>query len=436
MALEIATIAVIGGGTMGSGIAALAAAAGRKVLILEIDKVNAEKARQRALATAATPEERARLESLITIGTSADDLPLIAEADWICEAITEDLAAKRQLFARIEPLRREGSVASTNTSGIPLRDITAGLPERLRQDIVVTHFFNPVRMMRLLELIPGSETRPAVLDSFVRFGREVLGKGIVHAKDTVNFIGNRIGCFWMLSGLHKAKPYLTEGLSQERIDALMGTPVGLPSTGLYGLIDLIGLDVMDHVGRNLALNLPDDDPGRSFARFPETEQALLERGQLGRKSGGGFYRILKQEDGSKSKEVFDLFNQAWRPATSVSLAAHHAEAPSLVFGDDIEGRFTWDLLVGTLLYAADLIPEIADDLVNVDRAMRWGFAWQRGPFELLDHLGPSRIIARLEAVGQPLPRMLATLKATGAESFYQAGTYLGTDGEYHPVPAE
>jgi 3-hydroxyacyl-CoA dehydrogenase len=327
-------------------------------------------------------------------------------------------------------------VVSTNTSGIPLRDITAGLPERLRHDIVVTHFFNPVRVMRLLELIPGADTRPDVIEDIARFGRDVLGKGVVHAKDTVNFIGNRIGCFWMLSGLHKAKPYLTEGLSQERIDALMDGPVGLPTTGLYGLLDLIGLDVMDHVGRNLALNLADDDAGRSFTDLPETEQAMLARGQLGRKSGGGFYRVLKREDGSTSKEVFDLSNKAWRPAISVSLAEHHADAASLIFGSDVEGRFTWDLLMGTLLYAADLIPEIAEDVVNVDRAMRWGFAWQKGPFELIDHLGPARIMARLETSGQPLPRMLALLKTTGAESFYRGQTLLGTDGDYHPIPAE
>jgi len=438
MTLKINSVAVIGGGTMGNGIAAASAAAGRRVLLLEVDRAAAEKALERALATAQTPEEREKLAAHIVIGTIDADLPKIADYDWICEAIIEDLAAKRALFARIEPWRGAGSVVSTNTSGIPLRDITAGLLQKLRQDIVVTHFFNPVRVMRLLEIVSGAETRPEVKEALAAFCRSALGKGVVHAKDTVNFIGNRIGCFWMLSGLHKAKPYLANGLSPERIDALMGAPVGLPSTGLYGLIDLIGLDVMDFVGKNLAANLPKDDVGRAFTAFPPAEQALLEKGQLGRKSGGGFYRVIKREDGSKLKEVFDLANGQWRAAEAVTLAAPHDKAETLLFADDAEGRFTWDLLGGTLLYAADLIPEIADDIVNVDRAIRWGFAWKKGPFELLDQIGPAKVIARLEAEGRPLPRLLAALKKAGAASFYrQDGTeYFGADGVYHTVPTE
>jgi len=438
MTLEINSVAVIGGGTMGNGIAAASAAAGRRVLLLEIDQLAAGKALERALATAQSPEERERLRERIVPGTIDSDLPRIADYDWICEAIIEDLAAKRALFARIDPLRRDGSVVSTNTSGIPLRDITAGLPERLRRDIAVTHFFNPVRVMRLLEIVAGAETRPEVTDALATFCRTALGKGVVKAKDTVNFIGNRIGCFWMLSGLHKAKPYLASGLSPERIDALMGAPVGLPTTGLYGLIDLIGLDVMDFVGKNLAANLPAGDAGRAFTAFPAAEQALLERGQLGRKAGGGFYRVVKQADGAKLKEVYDLATGVWRQAAAVTLAPPHDRAETLLFADDAEGRFTWDLLGGTLLYAADLIPEIADDIVSVDRAIRWGFAWQRGPFELLDAVGPARVIARLEAEGKPLPRLLAVLKRVGAAGFYRDGgtEFLGGDGVYHAVPAE
>jgi len=438
MTREINSVAVIGGGTMGSGIAAASAAAGRRVLLLDIDSAAAAKALERALATAQNPEERERLAERIVTGTIDANLAKIADYDWVCEAIIEDLAAKRALFARLEALRRAGSVVSTNTSGIPLRAITEGLPSRLRQDIVVTHFFNPVRVMRLLEIVASAETRPEVVEALATFCRTALGKGVVHAKDTVNFIGNRIGCFWMLSGLHKAKPYLSAGLSPERIDALMGAPVGLPATGLYGLIDLIGLDVMDFVAKNLAANLPEADVGRAFTAFPAAERALLERGQLGRKSGGGFTRVTKRADGSKLKETYDLAGGAWRPAETVTLAAPHDRAETLLFADDAEGRFSWDLLGGTLLYAADLIPEIADDIVNVDRAIRWGFAWKKGPFELLDAIGPARVIARLEAEGQTLPHLLTVLKRTGAASFYREDgrEFLGADGAYHPVPAE
>lgn len=248
----------------------------------------------------------------------------------------------------------------------------------------------------------------------------------MHAKDTVNFIANRIGCFWMLAGLHK-----TEGVSIEEADAVLSAPVGLPATGLYGLIDLIGLDVMDYVGINLAANLPAGDRGHAFTRFPAAVQRLRDRGQLGRKSGGGFTRVLKNPDGSKSKEVFDLTADAWRPAQAVSVPQDDP-----LFSDTPVGRFAWDLTSETLVYAADLLPEIADDIVNIDRAMRWGFAWARGPFELLDHLGPQRVIDRLRAEGRTVPKLLALLESSGSLSFYRDGEFLGLDGQYHPIPAE
>jgi 3-hydroxyacyl-CoA dehydrogenase len=192
--------------------------------------------------------------------------------------VIEDLGTKRALFEKLEAARSDGSVISTNTSGIPLRSIVEGFPGRLRRDVIVTHFFNPVKVMKLLEVVPGQDTTPDVVEAMARFGAQKLGKGVVHAKDTVNFIGNRIGCFWMLSGLHKARAARGQGLSMETIDALMSSPVGLPSTGLYGLIDLIGLDVMEFVGKNLAVNLPQDDVGRAFTAFPAEVQALFEAG--------------------------------------------------------------------------------------------------------------------------------------------------------------
>lgn len=436
MSVDIQSVAVIGGGTMGSGIAALSASLGLKVLLIDVDQAATERGLARAVATAQSPDEAARLKERISTGTITDDLARISESDWICEAIVENLDAKRELFPKIEAARRPGSLVSTNTSGIRLSDIVADLPRRLREEIVVTHFFNPVRVMRLLEIVPGADTRADVVKAFETFGREKLGKGVVRAKDTVNFIANRIGCFFMLSGLHKAEPYLAQGLTQETIDALLGAPVGLPSTGLYGLIDLIGLDVMDLVGRNLAANLPAGDPGLAFARFPARAQAMLERGQLGRKTGGGFTRVTKAPDGAKLKEVFDLGLGQWRPAREAALAADHMDAAGLVFSEDAAGRFVWEALGGTLLYAADLVPQISDDIVNIDRAMRWGFAWRRGPFELLDEIGPQRVIDRLTREGKPLPRLLETLADAREPRFYRDGAYLGVDGRRHPVPPE
>ena len=437
MSDPIGSVAVLGAGTMGSGIAAASAEAGCKVLLLDVSRDRAQQAidamtegKMPALADPA-------LKASITPGSLEDDLDAISGHDWICEAIIEDLPTKRDLFQRVAALGNEGAVISTNTSGIPLRAISDDMPQSLRQNIAVTHFFNPVKVMKLLEIIPGADTKPEAIERLAAFGRDKLGKGVVYAKDTVNFIGNRIGCFWMLSGLHKAKTALAEGVTMEEIDALMGAPVGIPGTGLYGLIDLIGLDVMDLVGKNLTGNLPEGDQGRAFTSLPASEQAMLERGQLGRKAGGGFYRMQKAEDGSRTKEAFDLQSENWRAAGRAALAPPHDQAETLLFADDAEGRFAADLMGGTLLYAAGLVPEIADDIVNVDRAMRWGFNWQKGPFELMDAIGPARMAEMPALRDKPLPKMLDVLKQAGADSFYLDGgsSYLGLDGSYHPVPA-
>jgi 3-hydroxyacyl-CoA dehydrogenase len=435
MVRRIDSVAVLGAGTMGSGIAALCATAGARVRLLDVTREAAERALARLGEGRAPllddPASRARIET----GDLGDDLAAIAGCDWVCEAVIEDLATKRALFERLEPLRRDGSVVSTNTSGIPLRALVEGLPLRMRRDLAVTHFFNPVKVMRLVELVPGAETTPEVLATFEEFLGGRLGKVVVRAKDTVNFIANRIGCYWMLAGLHQAKAALAGGLSMEEIDALMAQPVGIPATGLYGLIDLIGLDVMALVGRNLAANLPPDDPGRAWTSLPAAEQAMLARGQLGRKTGGGFYRLQKQQGGSRSKETFDLATQSWRASRTVELDPAHQDAATLLFADDVAGRFAWDLMGGTLCYAAGLVPEIADDIVGIDRAMRYGFNWSQGPFELLDALGPSRVALRLEAEGRRLPQMLEVLARSGAERFYRADgrEALGLDGAFRAV---
>jgi len=434
MERKIESVAVLGGGTMGSGIAGACAQAGCQVLLLDVSYEAAQKALDRIVNGRPPAVDDPESASRITLG-SFDDLGKIKDYDWICEAVIEDLDTKRALFEKLEPLRRDGSVVSTNTSGIPLRAITDGMPGRLRRDVTVTHFFNPVKVMKLMELVPGAETTPDVVDAFTEFCGKRLGKGVVHAKDTVNFIGNRIGCFWMLSGLHKARAALESGLSMEMVDAVMGAPVGLPSTGLYGLIDLIGLDVMEFVARNLQSNLPQDDPGRAYLALPPAEQEMLARGQLGRKSGGGFYKLTKHEDGSRSKETFDLLAGSWR--TAEEAMPDHGDLRSLVEADDAQGRFAWALMGGTLAYAADLVPEISDDIVNVDRAMRWGFAWKQGPFEMLDALVPAAVITRLEQNHRPVPNMLAILRDAGADCFYRndGKEFLGTNGKYHPVPA-
>ena len=437
MARTIETIAVIGGGTMGSGIAGLCAQRDKKVLLLEINRDAAETALERIKNGRPPAVDYPEQADTIEIGTIEDDLSKVAECDWICEAVFENLETKRAVIEKLEPLRRDGSIVSSNTSGIPLRDITDGMPQRLKRDFAVTHFFNPVKVMRLLELVPGKDTSPDVITSLSNFCRNTLGKGVVNAKDTVNFIGNRIGCYWMMMGLHQANQALKNGLTMEEIDAQMSAPMGLPPTGLYGLIDLIGLDVMDLVGENLAANLPLDDLCTKFTRLPVHERAMLERGQIGRKAGAGFYRIEKLEDGTRKTEVYDLTKESWRNTTAVQPDKAHS-VPSVMFVNDEQGRLAWQIMGGTLIYAAGLIPEIADDVVNIDRAMKWGYAWNWGPFEMLDEVGPMEVIKKIKSEGQSAPKMLQVLKNANAKTFYRnAGKeFLGLDGQYHPTPEE
>ena len=426
MTRAIQSVAVIGTGTMGSGIAAASAAAGCRVLMLDLS----QDAVERALGQ--IDEEN---RHLVETGTIEDDLARIADYDWVCEAIVEDLDVKRELFEKVEELRKDGSVISSNTSGIPLRQISEGMSDRFRSDVAITHFFNPVRVMKLFELVPGEDTDDEVIEAFASFGSNQLDKGVVHAKDTVNFIGNRIGCFFMLSGLHLAKPFLADGMNQETVDAVLSGPVGLPPTGLYGLIDLIGLDVMELVGKNLAVNLPDGDAGHAYTAFPDVEQRMHDRGQLGRKAGGGFARQTKLDDGSRHKETYDLSADDWRDAQPADLEGVPGDLGAVMFEDSPAGELAWQVFGGTLRYAAALVPEIADDVVNIDNAIRWGFNWVHGPFEMLDHLGPDRVIEKIEAEGGEVPAMLQVLKDAGASSFYRAdgSEYLGVDGEYHQV---
>lgn len=430
-------VAVVGAGTMGAGIAGVCAAAGCEVTLLDMRQDIAVAAIERLQAgkhPAITAEQAARIAP-----ESIDNLEsAIADADWICEVIIEQLQPKRDLFTRVEAARKDGSLVSSNTSGIPLRDIAADMPQRLRQDIAVTHFFNPVHIMRLLELVPGEDTRPEVIEQLAQFCGKTLNKGVVYAKDTVNFIGNRIGCYWMLAGLHIGTELRAQGLSPELADAVMSKPMGLPPTGLYGLIDLVGLDIMDSVAKNLEANLPAGDAGEPYARLPAVEQQLFDAGQLGRKTGGGFYRVSKNEDGSKNRETYDLDSGQWRPSSAVELSAEEQDFTSAMFADSLAGRFSWELMGATLAYAADLVPEIADDIVNVDRAMRWGFNWAQGPFEMLDAIGPQRFADKCRAEGKAVPKMVQQLLDAGCESFYRndGAEFFAVDGSYQAVPAE
>ena len=433
---KINKVAVLGSGTMGSGIAGVCANAGCEVLLLDMDQSSCDSAKEKLIAGRSPVIQDASILDQIHTGSFENDLAKIADYDWICEVIIENVDIKREMFSKVEALRSDGSIVTSNTSGIPLRDIYQDMPERLQQDIAVTHFFNPVHIMKLVELVPGEHTRPEVINTLADFLGNTLNKGVVYAKDTVNFIGNRIGCMWMLSGLHIAEEAMgDDGLDIETVDALMSAPVGLPATGLYGLVDLIGLDVMYNVGKNLEVNLPQDDAGRQYVALTNSVQKLYDRGQLGRKTGGGFYKLTRHEDGSKSMEIFDLQHDQWRDANTVALGDNEQSLADLFAADSANGRFVRGIMISTLSYTADLVPEIADDIVNIDRAMRWGFGWKNGPFQLMDQLGADTFSKAITEKGLPVPKMLQLLIDKGESSFYRnEGTeFFGTDGEWHAV---
>ncbi len=429
MSSNINTIAVLGAGTMGAGIAALAADKDCKVLLLDISLEAAQKGKD-SMISERTPmlKDISKIKN-VEIGTFENDFPLIKDYDWICEVVVEKLDIKRQIFEKIEKYRKDGSIVSSNTSGIPLRDITENMPIRLLTDVCITHFFNPVKVMKLCELIPGEKTNPDIISKLSIFLEKIMNKGVVNGKDTVNFIGNRIGCYLILKGLHQGKVAREEGLVQEEIDNLMSKPIGLPPTGLYGLVDLIGLDVMYSVGKNLEINLPENDKGLPYVNLPKVEQEMYDKGQLGRKTGGGFYRIKKLENGEKKKEVYDLDSLNWREATSISTEGNF----NTILEDTKQGNYLWEVMGSTLAYAADLIPEIADDILNIDRAMRWGFAWSKGPFEILDEIGPINFINKCKEKNIAIPKMLEILINSENNSFYMDGKYLTKEGIYKDI---
>ena len=431
MTNTIRSVAVIGAGTMGTGIAALAANKNCKVLLLDISDNAANYGLSKIIDEKRPMLTNKQYADNIKIGNFQDDFSNIKEYDWICEAVLENIDIKREIFKKIDHFRNKKAFISSNTSGIPLKDITKNFGEEFLKQVCITHFFNPVQVMKLCELVPGTFTSDNTIKSLKKFLSEELGKGVVNAKDTVNFIGNRIGCFFMLKGLYEGKIARRKGLRIEEIDALLSKPIGLPPTGLYGLIDLIGLDVMFSVGNNLRNNLPENDAGLNYTELPQEELQMYKSGQLGRKSGGGFYRVKKSSKGNKIKEVYNPDSKEWSQVLKNGLESDFNK--KLFFASTIQGDLIWNAMGGTLLYAADLVPEISNDIVNIDRAMKWGFAWQFGPFEMMDKIGVQNIISACEEKKFVLPRMLKLCKEEKINHFYKDNTFLSSKGNFENV---
>ncbi len=441
--MPIEKAAVIGAGVMGAGIAAQIANAGIPVLLLDIPSTNggsrsalAEGAIKRMLKTEPAPFMHKAAARLVTPGNTEDDLAKLSEADWIIEAVLEDLEIKRTLYAKVEEVRKEGSLVSSNTSTLPLKLLIEGLPERFARDFLISHFFTPPRYMRLLELLAGEKTRPGALEELADFADRRLGKGVVVCKDTPGFVANRIGSVWMQVAVNAA---LDLKLTVEEADAVMSRPLGIPKTGIFGLLDLVGIDLKPKVDASFAATLPEGDAYHSHRRKWPLMDRMIETGYTGRKGKGGFYRLNK-DGGKRVKEALNLETGEYAPAAKPVLESLDASKAgglkALVEHEDRGGRYAWTVLSHVLSYAATHVPEIADGVYDVDRALKLGYAWKYGPFELIDQLGAAWFAERLEADGMAVPPLLKSAAEAGAFYRTQEGRlqYLTVEGNYADLP--
>jgi len=454
MGYTIRRVAVIGAGTMGAAIAAHLANAGFAVDLLDIPpksltpeevakglaldhpevrnrivRAGLERAKK-AKPAAFFVEDRARL---IRIGNTEDHWDRLREADWIIEAVVEDLAVKREVMARIEAVRKPEAIVTTNTSGLPLREIGAGRSPEFLAHFAGTHFFNPPRYLKLVELIPGPATKPEVLDALERLLELRLGKRVVRAKDTPNFIANRIG---FLSGAFVGKYTIEQGYTVEEVDALMGPLIGRPKTAHFRLLDLVGLDVAAYVGQHSMAALR-HDPFVALVQDSPMNQvmaAMIERGWLGNKAGQGFYKKVEAPEGTQYWPL-NLQTLEYEPPKkprweSVGKALKMEDLRErlrfLVAQEDRAGGFVRDVLDFYLAYAAYVAPEVADDIVAVDNAMKWGFNYELGPFETWDALGVAETAARIEARGWPLAEWVKDFLAAGGRTSIS----MRTDGSW------
>lgn len=433
----IRKVCVIGAGTMGAGIAAQVANAGVPVLLLDIvrDPANRNAMAQGALDRLLKAEPAAfmskRNAKLVEVGNIEDDLGRVAECDWVIEAIIERLDLKHALYEKLEAVRRPGTAVSSNTSTIPLEQLVAGRSEGFVRDFLITHFFNPPRYMRLIEVVAGPNSDPALVTAVSDFADRALGKTVVRAKDTPGFLANRVGTFWIQQAINAA---IDLGLTVEEADAVAGKPMGVPKTGVFGLVDLVGIDLMPHLKASLTATLPADDAYRTIAVDHPLITRMIADGYTGRKGKGGFYRLNREM--GKRKEAIDLATGEYRAAAKAPNlpAAAQKDLRALVGLSGKLGAYAWAILGPTLSYAASLVPQASDDIVAIDAAMRLGYNWKFGPFELIDKLGTATFAERLKAEGKPVPAIVET--AAGRPFYRVEGgkrQALGLDGAYHDV---
>ncbi|MGH9747915.1 MAG: 3-hydroxyacyl-CoA dehydrogenase/enoyl-CoA hydratase family protein [Candidatus Acidiferrales bacterium] len=450
MKKRIEKVAVLGAGTMGARIAAHLANAGIPCFLLDIVPSELSTDEKRKGLTLETPAVRNRIVMsgldaakksrpaafftpetvrLVTPGNLDDNIGWCGEVDWIIEAVAENLEIKRKLFERVEAVRKPGTIVTSNTSGLPIHLIAEGRSEDFQQYWAGTHFFNPPRYMKLVELIPGPKTLPTVMAALDEICDLRLGKGVVVAKDTPNFIANRIGTFAMLNVLRQMQAL---EMTIEEVDACTGPAIGQPKSATFRTADIVGLDVLVHVVRNIYDSIPNDE-SREMWRVPAFVEEMMKRGWLGEKTGGGFYKRMKK-GGESEILTLDWQKMEYRARQKAKFGSIEAgkqieetrERLRVLVGPVLDGkggdkasRFLWSCLSENCLYAARRVPEIANSVVDVDRAMRWGFAWELGPFEVWDAIGVARMAEALERDGKQIPAIVSKVLASPKKSFYE-----------------
>ncbi len=469
MTYSIRQATVIGAGTMGAGIAAHLANAGVSVYLLDItptELTQKEKSRGldlnhpmvrnrlaseglgRVKASPTTGFYTQNLSDRVAIGNLEDNFEWIGVSDWVIEAVVEDLGVKQALMKRIDEIRQPGSIITTNTSGLPITEIAKGTSGDFTRHFLGTHFFNPPRNMKLLEVIPGLKTDPRVLEFVIRFCEEALGKGVVVCKDTPNFIANRIAAIQRSFDMEYV---LTAGYTVEETDAVLGPIIGRHKTALFRLGDLVGIDVSTKVGQNLHELIPHDEYRELLVgeRSVDLRKKMIDADMLGRKTGGGFYKRVKTLEGMQfwgldceSLEYREqLTPQIPRLDQAFQIQDLTERIRFLISKDDRLGQLVWASLRNALLYAAYTIPEITESLLSVDRAMRWGYSWELGPFELWDALGVEELVQRMELEGQTVAKWVREMLDAGIESFYmfengQRNEYSPTSTNYQVIPVD
>ena len=417
--LSIKYAAVLGAGVMGSQLSGLFANKGIKTYLFDISIKLASNGRERLETLKPAPLEKPENIDLIIPCSYDSDIEKISKADWVLEAVAENIDIKLKLYERLLPFLKKSAILTTNTSGITLEELSQNFSLDLKNRFMVSHFFNPPRYMHLLELVSGAKTSTATYNIISDFGKNVLNKGIVPAKDTPNFIGNRVGVFGIMSTINIA---MEMDINIETVDALTGPICGRPKSATFRTADIIGLDVLKNVAMTTYQKSKQDESIEMF-KIPKAMELLIEKGNLGQKTKSGFYR----KDDKGNILVLDLDNSKYRPIEKIEIGL----GDNIIQNEDIDqqinalikldskyGKFFWEILSRMLLYCANRVPEISDSYKDIDNAMKWGFGWKFGPFEIWDMIGLSSSVRRMESENKSIPKWIEKIKSKENPSFY------------------